>query len=195
MSGGLFQSSVAAIANPQEPAGENWYAVYTTPCHEKQVASHLEVREIEYFLPLYRLRRRWKDGRAVALELPLFPSYLFVHASRADRTKILSTPGILSIVGTSRGAAPLPSAEIEALRDGLHLYNATPYRFLNVGERAKIRNGALAGLQGIVVRHKSSTRIVLTLELIMRSIAVEVDVADLEPFLPSEGCCDAARTR
>ena len=163
----------------------NWYAVYTSPCHEKQVASHLVVREIEHFLPVYRVNRRWKDGRIVAREMPLFPSYLFVHAGRPDRTNVLSTAGVLSIVGTSQGATPLPAAEIEVLRNGLHLCNATPYPFLNVGERARIRNGALAGMEGIVLRHKNSTRIVLTVDVIMKSVAVEIDVADLEPLRPT----------
>ena len=178
-------NTVARTAIWQEDAARNWYAVYTIPCHEKQVAEHLKVREIEHFLPLYHLRRRWKDGRAVELEMPLFPSYVFVQACRAERGKILSVPGILSLVGTSRGATPLPTVEIESLRNGLHLHSATPHPFLNVGERARIRSGALAGMQGIVLRHKNSTRIVLTVELIMKSVAVEIDVADLEPLRPT----------
>lgn len=178
---------MSSVSTLGKDVGQNWYAVYTSPCREKKAAERLAMRGIEHFLPLYHLTRRWKDGRRVALELPLFPSYLFVRASRADRTSILGTPGILSIVGTSQGAVPLPAAEILSLREGLHLSNATPHPFLNVGERARIRSGALAGAQGIIVRHKSSTRIVLTLELIMRSIAVEVDVADLEPLRPSIG--------
>ncbi len=169
----------------QNDVGRNWYAVYTCPCHEKQVAEHWTVRRIERFLPLYRLARRWKDGRTVTRDMPLFPGYLFVHASRADRASILGTPGVLSIVGTTRGATSLPRGEIESIRCGLHLYNATPHLFLNVGERARIRSGALAGMQGIVVRHKNSARIVLTIELIMKSVAVEIDLADLEPLRPA----------
>ena len=169
----------------EQAAEHNWYAVYTSPCHEKQVAEHLAIREIEHYLPLYQLSRRWKDGRRVTLQAPLFPSYLFVHAAHQHRGKILGVPGILSIVGTSRGATPLPTAEIESLRNGLHLHNATPHPFLTVGERARIRSGSLAGMEGIVLRHKNSTRIVLTLELIMKSIAVEVDVADIEPLRPT----------
>lgn len=169
----------------QEDADRNWYALYTCPCHEKQVAEHLTVRGIERFLPLYRLARRWKDGRTVTRDMPLFPGYLFVHACRADRASILRTPGVLSIVGTTQGAIPLPRDEIESLRCRLHLHNAIPHPFLNVGERAIIRSGALAGMQGIVVRHKNSARIVLTIELIMKSVAVEIDIADLEPLRPT----------
>jgi len=169
----------------EQDVERNWYAVYTSPCHEKQVAEHLAIREIEHYLPLYQLSRRWKDGRRVTLQAPLFPSYLFVHAAHQHRGKILGVPGILSIVGTSRGAVSLPTAEIESLRNGLHLHNATPHPFVTVGERARIRSGSLAGMEGIVLRHKNSTRIVLTLELIMKSVAVEVDVADLEPLRPT----------
>lgn len=181
-------------ADPRVPVWEqdidrNWCAVYTSPCHEKQVAEHLAVREIDHYLPLYPLSRRWKDGRRVTLEAPLFPSYLFVHAAHQHRGKILGVPGILSIVGTSRGAIPIPTVEIESLRNGLHRHNATPHPFLTIGERARIRSGSLAGMQGIVVRHKNHTRIVLTIELIMRSVAVEVDVADLEPIRPTITAC------
>ena len=165
-------------------ANREWYAVYTSPCHEQQVAEHLVVREIEHYLPLYQRTSLWKDGRRVTSLAPLFPSYLFVHSSHQHRSKILSVPGILSIVGTSRGATPLPTAEIESLRGGLLLHNATPHPFLKIGEKARILRGAFAGMQGIVVRHKSSTRIVLTLELISRSIAVDIDAADLEPLRP-----------
>jgi len=173
---------VPRLLERQEDVARNWYAVYTCPCHEKQVAEQLTIRDLDHYLPLYRVARRWKDGRAVTLEMPLFPNYLFVHASHADRASILGIPGILSIVGTSRRATPLPTAEIEALRSGLHLHNATPHPFLNDGERARIRSGALVGMQGIVLRHKNNTRIVLTLDLIIRSIAVEVDAADIEPL-------------
>jgi transcription antitermination factor NusG len=169
----------------QEDVVQDWLAVYTAPCHEKHVAEHLAIREIEHFLPLYRLSRHWKDGRRVTLDSPLFPSYVFVHGSRANRASILGTPGVLYIVGTKRGAVALPTAEIESLRKGLHLHNAEPHPFLNVGERATVRSGALAGLQGIVLRHKNSTRIVISLELIMKSVAVEIDAADLEPLRPS----------
>jgi transcription antitermination factor NusG len=168
----------------QEAVDRKWYAAYTTACHEKQVAEHLKVREISHFLPLYTSTRRWASGRIVARECPLFPSYIFVQMTREERVKVLSVPGVLSIVGTSKGATPLPTAEIETLRNGLYLTNATPHPFLGVGEKARIRSGPLAGMQGIVLRHNKGTRIVLSLELIMKSIAVEVDVADLEPIEP-----------
>ena len=174
-------SIIARLAESQRHLERRWYAVYTSPCHEKQVAEHLRIRDIEHFLPCYRSTRRWKNRSTVTVELPLFPSYLFVQGSRGERGKILSVPGILSIVGTSREASPLPDGEIETLRNGLHLHNVEPHPFLKVGEKARIRSGSLAGMQGIVIRHKNQTRLVLSLDLIMKSVAVEVDAADLEP--------------
>ena len=174
----VVQSS--AQAWPEEE-GRSWYAAYTAPCHEKQVAEHCGVRGIEHFLPLYTSFRRWADGRAVTRQSPLFPSYVFVQISRRERAGVLSVPGMLWLVGTSKGATPLPRIEVETLRHSLHLCRALPHPFLGVGERAQICSGPLAGMQGIVLRHNKGTRIVLSLELIMQSIAVEVDVADLEP--------------
>lgn len=181
-----MSTSVANRVFAREPIREEqeergWYAAYTVPCHEKQVTRHFMVREIEHFLPLYTSIRRWASGRTVTRECPLFPSYVFVHITRKEQGKLLSVPGVLSLVGTSRGATPLLIAEIETLRSGLHLYHATPHPFLDVGEQARVRSGPLAGMQGIVLRHNRSTRIVLSLNQISQSIAVEVDVADLEP--------------
>ncbi len=167
-----------------EDAGLRWYAAYTSPCHEKQAAAHLGARGVEHFLPLYTSVRRWTSGRVVRRECPLFPNYVFVQLAREERAKVLSAPGILSIVGTSREGAALPSAEIEALRKGLLLHDAMPHAFLKVGEKVKIRNGALAGMEGIVLRGNKSARVVLSLDLIMKSISVEVEAADVEAVAP-----------
>jgi transcription antitermination factor NusG len=160
-----------------------WFAVYTTSRHEKRVAQHLSQRRIEHFLPVFRCQRTWNDGSKVSLELPLFPGYIFVRISRTERIRVLEVPGALDVIGgTGRLLAPLPDDEIEALRSGAHLRHAEPHPFLTVGQRARIRSGALAGMEGIVVRKSNSLRIVLTLDLIMQSISVEVDGEDLEPL-------------
>lgn len=151
------------------------------PRHEKRVEQHLRLREVESFLPLYRSPRKWRNGLKVVLELPLFPGYIFVRIRRSERVKVLEVPGVLAIVGGTAGEmAHLPIAEIEALRSGLHLRQAEPHPLLTVGQRARIRSGAFAGLEGVVVRKKNSLRVVLTLDLIMQSIAVEVDGDELE---------------
>ena len=95
-----------------------WFALYTTARHEKHVSEILVQRQIETFLPLYRSTRQWKKSRPVVLELPLFPTYVFVRIAREARGAVLGMPGVLSIVGAGREAWPLPDFEIEALRSG-----------------------------------------------------------------------------
>jgi transcription antitermination factor NusG len=179
------RSSTAATL-PTAHSESNWFAVYTASRHEKRVAQHLTQREIEFYLPLYRSARKWRDGSKVTLELPLFPGYLFVHIKRSERVRVLNVPGALAVVGgMGREPVPLPEETIDALRAGLHLRAAEPYPLLTVGQRARIRAGALVGMEGVVVRKKNGFRVVLTLEHIMQSIAVEVAAEDLEP-MPAE---------
>jgi transcription antitermination factor NusG len=159
----------------------SWFAVYTQPRHEKRVAQYLAIREIEHYLPLYHPRRRWSDGSMVTLDLPLFPGYIFVHIDRTERVPVLGVPGVLTVVGgTGHLPASLPDAEIDALRAGLDLRQAEPHPLLTVGQRARIRSGALAGMVGIVLRQKNNFRVVLTIDLIRQSVAVEADTAELE---------------
>ena len=158
-----------------------WFAAYTSPRHEKRVGQHLDIRQIEHFLPLYRTHRKWSDGSRVTLDLPLFPSYIFVRIQRMQRVGVLEVPGVVAFVdGTGGEPASLPNAEIDALRSGITLRNAQPHPLLKVGQRARIRSGAFAGMTGIVVRMKYSYRIVLTLDSIIQSFAVEVDGEELE---------------
>lgn len=158
-----------------------WLAVHTLPRHEKRVAQYLIQREIEHYLPLYHPRRKWSDGSIVTLDLPLFPGYIFVRTERSERTRVLRVPGVLAFVcGTGRQPASLPDVEIDALRSGLSLRHAEPHPLLIVGQRVRIRSGSLAGMEGVVVRKKNNLRVVLTLDLIQQSVAVEVDGEELE---------------
>ena len=151
------------------------------------MSQYLSLRGIEHYLPLYQTQRRWSDGSKVTLDLPLFPGYLFVHIDRSERVPVLQVPGVLRVVGgTGRQPASLPDAEINALRAGLSLRNAEPHPLLTVGQRARIRSGALAGMEGVVVRRKNSLRVVLTMDLIQQSVAVEVNETELET-LDSKG--------
>jgi transcription antitermination factor NusG len=157
-----------------------WFAVYTTPRHEKAVARHFEFRAIESFLPLYTEIHRWKNGCRVKVEQPLFPGYVFARVGRDGTTQVLSVPGVLLIVGSGREPLALPDLEIETLRSGLRLRRCEPHPYLVVGERARIKSGSLAGMVGVLARKKNNLRVVLTLELIMRSVAVEVDADEVE---------------
>jgi transcription antitermination factor NusG len=180
-------SEAGKDGSPEKPLAAKWFAIYTAPRHEKRVSQYLSQREIEHYLPLYQTQRRWSDGSKVTLDLPLFPGYLFVHIGRSERVPVLQVPGVLRVVGgTGRQPVSLPDAEIDALRAGLSLRNAEPHPLLTVGQRARIRSGALAGMEGVVVRRKNSLRVVLTMDLIQQSVAVEVSETELET-LNSEG--------
>lgn len=158
-----------------------WFAVYTTPRHEKHVSDMLTEHQIETFLPLYRSTRQWKKSRPVDLELPLFPAYVFVRIARRARGAVLGTPGVLSIVGSAREPWPLPDFEIDALRSGIHERKFEPHPYLIVGERVRIKAGVMTGVEGVLVRKKNDLRVVLSLDSIMQSVAVEVDADDIEP--------------
>jgi transcriptional antiterminator NusG len=155
-----------------------WFAIYVIPRHEKRIAEHLRVRQIEYFLPLYEVRHKWKDGSKVTVRLPLFPSYLFVCTIRTHRGRVLEIPGVLSAVG-KRESSVISETYIDSLRKAVTFGKIELHPYLATGTAVRVRSGVLAGLQGIVLRQKSSYRVVLSLDLIMRSVAVEVNIADL----------------
>ena len=158
-----------------------WYAAYTCARHERRVAQQLEERHIESFLPTYRSVRKWKDRRKV-LELPLFPSYLFVQLGQKNRLDLLRLPGVLGIVCFQGKPAAVERTEIENLRQGLVDRTAVhPHPYLKAGRRVRVRNGAMAGVEGIMVRERDCARIVLSISLLQRSVCLDIDVADVEP--------------
>ncbi len=165
------------VSGPDE---RRWYAVFTIPRNEKSVAKHLNLREIECFLPTYETLRLWKNRQRVKVELPLFPTYLFVCIDRHQRTRVLGSPGVLQIVGNGRGPLPLPDSEIEFLRSEFCRQRAEPYREFVVGQRVRVRSGLMQGIEGVLVRKNNSLRFVLTLSLINQHAAVEVCAEDLE---------------
>ena|SRR6478672_136135 len=159
---------------------KNWFAVFTTPRHEKQVEEYFRVLEIESFLPLIRAGRRWKDGSKGIVELPLFPSYTFVRIGCGERIPVLSVPGVLSIVGGGRKAMSISDSYIHFLRKGLQEGKIEPHPYLELGTKVRIRSGAMAGMEGILLRKKNDFRVVLTLEMIMKSVKVEVELDNIE---------------
>jgi transcription antitermination factor NusG len=159
---------------------QHWFAAYTFSCQEKRVAQHLYTHCIEFFLPVHRKVSHWKNGLRTLIEKPLFPGYVFVKIDSKERVRVLELPGVHSIVGAGRQPIALPYEEIETLRRGMHLLNAEPHPYLKSGDKVVVRNGPLEGVTGIVLRQKNSTRIVLTLDLILSSISVEVGEEDLE---------------
>jgi transcription antitermination factor NusG len=168
-----------------QEADPRWYAVCTTPRHEKRVTELMSERAIETFLPLYRTTRQWKKRLPVSLELPLFPTYLFVRILQGSKGRVLSTPGVLSFVGNGRHAISVPDGEIDALRLGIQEYPAEPHPYFAVGEKVCVKSGPLAGFTGTLIRQKTGSRVVLTIDAIMQGVAVEIDSANLEPAAPA----------
>lgn len=163
---------ISLVASPR------WYAAYTLPRHEKAVADQLKMKAIEAYLPVYEKLSRWKD-RTCRLQLPLFPSYVFVHIALSQRVRVLEAPGVVRIVGFNGYPAPLPEGEIESLRTYLSYRKAEPYRYLTVGRRVRIHAGPLEGLEGVVLRRKGKMRVVVSIDSIQRSIALELEAADV----------------
>lgn len=161
---------------------KSWFAVFTAPRHEKRVEEHLRVREIESFLPLFQTRRQWKDGSRGMLQLPLFSSYVFVRIGRGERVPVLTVPGVISIVGGGRESLSVDDSYIDFLREGLRQGKIEPHPYLLSGMRVRIRSGVMAGMEGILLRKKNDFRVVLTLEMIMKSVKVEVEMDDIEPI-------------
>ena len=165
----------------------SWFAAYTNSHHEKSVASRLAERHIESFLPLYAARHRWKNRCEMNLDLPLFPNYVFVRIHPRERVRILEVPGVLSLVGFGRTLAPLPDFEIEALRSGMGQRRVEPHPYLVIGERVRIKAGAMMGLERVLVRKKNNFRLLLALDAILQCVAVEVDADDVEPAAKCSG--------
>jgi len=170
----------------REAAGSDrppqWFAAYTTPRHEKAVVRHLGVRQVETFLPLFTAVRRWKNGCHVLVEQPLFPGYVFVHIPRHSSAKVLQVPGVVSLVSSGREPSALATHEIESLRAGLPQRQYEPHPQVAVGDAVRIVEGPFAGMCGVLVRKKNHFRVVLTLELIMQSVAVEIGMDEIETF-------------
>jgi len=171
--------ALSAMFPTEQPP--HWFALYIIRKHEKRVEQQLRAKGVEVFLPLFTVEKRWKNQTTATVSEPLFPGYVFARIMRTERVRVLEVPSVVSIVGNGREYLPLPDDEIEALRRGLHLRRVDPCPYLKVGNRARIRCGPLVGLEGVVLRKDSRLRIVLSVDLIMRSIAVHVDADELEP--------------
>jgi transcription antitermination factor NusG len=171
-----------AAVLPADYCELRWYAAYTCANHEKKVREQLEQRSLESYLPVYEAVRRWKDRR-MHLQLPLFPGYVFVRMPLADRLRALQIPSVVRLIGFNGHPVALPDAEIEGLRNSLARgVRVEPHPFLTVGRRVRVKTGPLEGIEGIVIRRKNRLRLVISLDLIRRAAAVEVDAADLEPL-------------
>jgi transcription antitermination factor NusG len=179
----MMTNACSAQPPSVEQTPRKWFAVVTTPQHEKAASRHLDFAGIETFLPTYESSRTWKNRQKVRVQLPLFPTYLFVRIDQADRSRVLRTPGVRQLVGNSREPLCLPDREIEFLRSSLLEQKAEPHVGLIVGQRVRIKRGPMRGVEGWLVRKSSEWRFVLTVQLIHHHVAVEVDASTLEPIV------------
>ena len=176
----MTNSLISGAISDRETSVPHWYALYTNPRHEKVVVKQLNERCVENFLPLYRSWHRWRDRRK-QVDLALFPGYVFVKIEEQNKLHVLKTPGAVNLVSFNGKLAALPEPEIEALRNALHNeVFAEPCPYLRVGRKVRVVRGPMAGAEGILARKKDKYRVVISVEVLMRSVALEIDGADLE---------------
>jgi transcription antitermination factor NusG len=157
-----------------------WFAVCTLPRHEKAVAERLEFAGIEGFCPTAVSENQWKDRRAL-IRAPIFPGYVFTRTTLSARFRVLGIPGITRILSFGGKPAVIDDHEMQAVRLCSEFgTNCKPHEYLSVGERVRIRSGLLSGVEGFILRMKNHHRVVVSISMINRSLAVEIDRAVLE---------------
>jgi len=169
--------------------GYPWFALRVRSRYEHTVATHLQGRGYESFLPLYKCRHRWSD-RFKEIELPLFPGYVFCKFNFLNRLPILSIPGVVHVVGVARTPVPIDESEIAAIQAAVNSgLPSQPWPFLTIGHKVRIKCGPLCGLEGILLSLRGHRRLVLSVTLLQRSVAVQVDEAWVQPIFHQAGVC------
>jgi transcription antitermination factor NusG len=166
----------AAVRDAISPKG--WQLVYTVARHENTVAAQLQARGVEFYLPLYEVTHCW-GRRSVKLQLSLFPSYVFVRLTALNRRNVVTTPGVVSVVSFQGQPALVPEEQITAVQNALRFRRAHPCSYLANGNRVLITTGPLRGIVGVIDRIKN-LRVIVTVDSIASSIAIDVDAADIE---------------
>jgi transcription antitermination factor NusG len=180
------QAPAAEVEIPAEPSVSTsdlpWFALHVRSRFEVSVASHLYGKGYECFLPTFKSRRRWSD-RIKEIEAPLFPGYLFCRFNVLDRFPIVTTPGLIQIVGFNHAPVPVTESEIAALQQVVvSKLRHEPWPYLKAGSKVMIEAGPLTGLEGIFIEAKGGHRLVLSVTLLQRSVAVEIDSAFVRPL-------------
>jgi transcription antitermination factor NusG len=163
------------VEEPPKDASMQWFALAVKPRHDKAVARSLESKGFQTFVPLFRRRRHYSE-RYKDSELPLFPGYVFCRFNAMFRLPVVITPGITQILGNGSQPVPLAETEISSLRTAIRAQlPVQPFPYLQVGQRVRIEEGVLSGVEGIVIQLKQSMRLVLSITLLQRSVLLEVD--------------------
>lgn len=159
---------------------KKWYALYTKSRHEKYIEKRLKEKNIDCFLPLKSVQRKWKD-RKKTVDFPLFSGYLFTKIPLTDKNIVLDIKGAVCLVGNPQPVA-IPDEQIESVKIFMNNNIAfDPYPELQKGTEITVKNGPLKGVSGVLVEKKTSYRLVVNLAIINQSISTEIDVADIEP--------------
>ncbi|HEU0007089.1 MAG TPA: UpxY family transcription antiterminator [Terriglobia bacterium] len=180
---------MAALSQPEAPSCSEytwrdqnhasllpeWYAVYTRSHQERVVKTQLDGRGVENFLPTYEKTSQWKDRKKL-IQMPLFPGYLFVKILSVRRLEVLKAYGVVQIVGNSTGPMPIPEDQVASVRTFVEVgLKCDPHPYLKIGKKVRITEGPLEGLQGILVRKKNRSLFVISVEMIQRSVSVELE--------------------
>ena len=164
-----------------------WYALQVRCRYENSASAHLGAKGYEWFLPLYKSRRRWSD-RFKEVEQPLFSGYVFCRLDPSDRLPILMTPGVIKIVGMGKTPAPIDESEIVAIQKAVKsALPSQPWPFAQIGRWVRIEQGPLCGLDGILTGFRGQHRLVLSVTILQRSIAVEVEDVWVTLLPPQHG--------
>jgi transcription antitermination factor NusG len=173
-------NELIGLPNSCQVSQPSWYAIYARHQHEKMVAQILTSKGFEVFLPLYWTVHRWKD-RKKQVWLPLFPCYLFLQEGLSRQLDILKTPGVHGVVACGGRPAVIPEEEIDAIRQMVESgIRVEPHPFLKCGDRVRVKRGPLIGVEGILIRKKNQFHLVVSMEILGRSAAVEIDVSTVE---------------
>ena len=160
-----------------QPGRLPWFALQVRTRRERLVSTHLEGQGYECFLPFYKSQRRWSD-REKEVDQPLFPGYLFCRFDFQYRRPLVVTPGVIQIVGMGKNPMPVEDCEIEAIQLAISSgLPSQPWPYLEVGERVRVNYGSMSGLEGILASFKGVHRVVLSVSMLQRSVALEVDLA------------------
>jgi transcription termination/antitermination protein NusG len=173
---------VNMTSNDRQSDSGDWHAVYTRHQHETSVMNRLAERGMETFLPMYIAVHRWKD-RNKQISRPLFPCYVFLRFEPQQHSQVITTSGVIFMLTMAGRPAPIPNMQIDAIRRTVasHL-QVEPHPFLRCGDWVRVKSGPLCDVEGILVRRKGSYRLVLSAELLEKSVAVEVDALSVEPI-------------
>ena len=173
----MVSESIKAIQDP------SWFAIHVKSTHEKRVTSLLEYQAYECFLPLYSSRRRWSD-RIKLMEFPLFPGYVFSRFRAFDRLAILKTPSVIGVVSIGSTPAPIDDREIAAIhRVVASGFGLSPHSFVQIGQHGSDNSGSLYGLEGIIADVRKRDQLIVSVTMLQRSVAVEIDSAWVTPIL------------